>query len=1167
MTISSISNRLYPVQSRTVPCTVDQISVWKPALIAIAIVGGFLTSASAQNGLRDIPSTKVEDQAEGFKLPEGAEINIFAAEPLLKKPVHMNWDTQGRLWVVSSPLYPHIEPGQEEIDQVIILEDTDGDGKADKSTVFADNLHIPTAVLPGDGGAYVANSTEMLFLKDTDGDGKADHRRVVLSGFGTEDTHHLLHTFRWGPEGMIWMNQSIYIHTHLETPYGIRRLMGGGMWYYRPETQRAEVFMKGLINPWGHAFDKYGQSFLTDGAGSHGINFVFPDSVFRTAPGATRVVDGLNPGQPKHCGAEVLSGKNVPEDYLGTIAAADFRGHRVNRFKLTENGTSGYTSTQVEDLVTCTHRAFRPIDVKMGPDGGVYIADWYNPIIQHGEVDFRDERRDHQHGRIWRVTFPDRPEEKKADIPKLSEKELANLAGPVGWNSQMATVELRNRNQVTALDGIKAAWEEADEQRKLYLVMSTQAINRFQSDWAVDLAKNAKSPQIRAGAIRAIYYHASSITESREIAEQAVADTHPRVRLWGVSLLTKLAYPDTVQIALRALDGIENPDDFLDFAVWNICREHSYKWTGVAETRNPFQTPGQLLYAMRAVNTNVGSQILFDALKNGKISGDQEIANFSDWAARSASPQYLDILFQKARDAKTPDNQRVTMFKALADASKLRGAKPTKDLPTINEFLKSKNNAIFEQAAILAGQWKITDARDGLEKAFVGADKTRANAALEGLRAFGGNETNTFLRDLAQDKKRPVSQRTQAISGMTKFNPAGAARLAAGILPTFDDPKAAGEVFATFLANNNATTHLTNALSGKDVTLPEPIALAGIQKASAAATRPDKLIQAIQKAGKLKPMKMSLTPKEMEAMMQQVAEKGNPQRGEAIYRRASLQCIVCHAIGGSGGIIGPDLVSIGSSAPVDYLIESLLEPSKKIKEGYHTTLVTLKNGDTFAGAVAREDNNEIVIRDAAGNENRISKKQIKNQQVSPISLMPPGLTLQLREDEFIDLVRFLSELGKEGGFKTTATPYVRAWEVLQPHERTRDDIGHYGNKIFAENDPTYQWSKLYTQVDGKLPVVETPEVVGRGKNRYAVARYQIEARTNTEIKLHIEGKTNDLDLFIDETEVSLPEGKSSADVTIPVKAGRHRITLVGLKGWGLDTLRVEIKDAGDTVVQ
>ena len=186
----------------------------------------------AQRGLTKIPDTAIQAQLDSFVLPEGAKINLFASEPVVRNPIHMNWDSQGRLWVVGSPLYPHIKPGQEESDRLVVLEDTNGDGVADKHTVFADDLHIPTGVLPGDGGVYVANSNDVLFLKDTDGDGKADQRRVILSGFGTEDTHHIVHTFRWGPEGMMWLNQSIYIHTHLDTPHGIRRLLGGGMWHY-----------------------------------------------------------------------------------------------------------------------------------------------------------------------------------------------------------------------------------------------------------------------------------------------------------------------------------------------------------------------------------------------------------------------------------------------------------------------------------------------------------------------------------------------------------------------------------------------------------------------------------------------------------------------------------------------------------------------------------------------------------------------------------------------------------------------------------------------------------------------------------------------------------------------------------------------------------------------
>ncbi|MFM7919214.1 MAG: sorbosone dehydrogenase, partial [Planctomycetaceae bacterium] len=137
----------------------------------------------------------------------------------------------------------------------------------DQTHVFAEGLLIPTGVAPGDGGAWVANSTELVHFADTNGDLKADSKRVVLSGFGTEDTHHILHTLRWGYDGFLYFNQSIYIHSHVETPWGVRRLNAGGIWQFRPETLELGVFLRGLVNTWGHHYDRYGQSFATDGAG------------------------------------------------------------------------------------------------------------------------------------------------------------------------------------------------------------------------------------------------------------------------------------------------------------------------------------------------------------------------------------------------------------------------------------------------------------------------------------------------------------------------------------------------------------------------------------------------------------------------------------------------------------------------------------------------------------------------------------------------------------------------------------------------------------------------------------------------------------------------------------------------------------------------------------
>ncbi|MFP6616343.1 MAG: PVC-type heme-binding CxxCH protein, partial [Candidatus Hydrogenedentota bacterium] len=416
------------------------------ALRALAAVLAFAVSTSvlAQDTLLKVPTPDVTKELASFQVADGFEVSLFASNPMIANPINMHWDDQGRLWIVGSAVYPHIIPGQATSDTITVIEDTDGDGVADKSSVFADNLFIPTGVAYGDGGVYVANSTEILHLKDTDGDLRADQTRVVLSGFGTEDTHHIVHALRWGYDGNLYFNQSIYIHTHIETPHGPRHLNAGGVWKYRTDTMELEVFTRGLVNSWGHHFDTWGQSFQTDGAGGEGINYVFPGAAFTTAKNMPRVLRGLNPGSPKHSGLEIISGRHFPEDWRGTMVTNDFRGHRVVRFKVEEE-QSGYNSVEQPEILTSTHVAFRPVDVKMGPDGALYIADWYNPIIQHGEVDFRDPRRDHEHGRIWRVTKKDSPLLKHPPIAEASIDDLMGLLRkPEQWNRIHAKRELLN---------------------------------------------------------------------------------------------------------------------------------------------------------------------------------------------------------------------------------------------------------------------------------------------------------------------------------------------------------------------------------------------------------------------------------------------------------------------------------------------------------------------------------------------------------------------------------------------------------------------------------------------------------------------------------------------------------------------------------------------------
>ena len=351
----------------------------------------------------------IERELAAFNLPDGFQINLFASDPLIAKPININWDEYGRMWVATSTIYPHLQPGQSPSDKIIVLEDINHDGTADKQTVFADDLLIPHSVIPGHGGAYVTQSTDLLFLKDTDGDGRADGKRVLLTGFGNADVHHMIHGLRWGPGGDLYFSQSIYINSIVETPWGIRRSNGSCVWRLRPETLKLEKYSQGLTNPWGLAFDQTGQTFATDGAGGGGIAHLFPGSAYSTHPYANRQLASLNQGtRPKECGLEYLSGRHLPADWQGTFLSADFRANRVTRYRL-QSGASGYQSEFLGDMITSSHRGFRPVDMKVGPDGAIYIVDWYNLVIDHGEVDFHHPSRDKSHGRIWRLTATDRP--------------------------------------------------------------------------------------------------------------------------------------------------------------------------------------------------------------------------------------------------------------------------------------------------------------------------------------------------------------------------------------------------------------------------------------------------------------------------------------------------------------------------------------------------------------------------------------------------------------------------------------------------------------------------------------------------------------------------------------------------------------------------------------
>ncbi|HRJ07014.1 MAG TPA: HEAT repeat domain-containing protein [Prosthecobacter sp.] len=1116
--------------------------------------------ASQPKSTADLPDPNPEVQKAGFVVPEGLEVTLWAQEPMIQKPVQMNWDAQGRLWVVSSTTYPQIKPGDGTKDQVVVLEDTDGDGKADKSTVFAENLHIPTAVIPGDGGVYVANSTEVLFLKDTNGDLKEDERTVILSGFGTEDTHHLLHTMRHGPEGLLYFLQSIYIHSHIETPHGVRRLMGGGVWELRSETRRLEILSKGLINPWGFEFDKWGQSFATDGAGGEGLNYIFPGSVFKSSPGAARTLNGLSPGQPKQCGLEYLDDPHWPEEWRGTWVTNDFRGNRVNRFKLTQSG-SGYIAKQEPDVLASNHRAFRPIDVRTGPDGALYIADWYNPIIQHGEVDFRDPRRDLVHGRIWRVTAKGRP---LSGMPKISgapvPELLEMLKSERAWTRHFAKRELRERG-VAEVMPVFRPWADAlpketgaDWHLMLEAAWTREALNRFSAKHWRELYSSPDA-RIRAAALRILTHRWRELPEALDMLKKAVADENAQVRLWALAVLSEMRQPQAFDAAVRALDM--PMDENLDFLLELTAREQASIWLPAyqKEVIKLNENPRHLVYAMRASGSSEALKPLFDALKEGRLPAEDAAAALAlagDVADAAQAAHMITLAQDPALAAHLSG-----ILDALVKAGTTRGIIPKDAEAAVTAWLADPRAEVVHRATLLAGAWKVENARATLE-GILTAETTVPpvrEGAMQGLSRLGGVKARDFFDQVFQSHP---AHRSLAVQGLAATGPQLAAKRAVEFLASAKTMAEAAPILTTFLNSKQLPAILAKELAGK--TIPEPIALEAVRMVSTRGIQ-GPLEDALRAAGGVKSMSQSLTPEQMAAMVEKVKTHGDAKRGEDIYRRANLLCQTCHAIGDAGGVLGPNLVSIGGSAPVDYLIESLLDPSAKIKEGYHMIILTTKDGGVISGGLVQDGNEEVIIRDPANQIQKIAKSQIASRQMSPASMMPPGLTASLREDEFVDLVRFMSELGREGEYKIKPNRFVRAWRVMGAMTGEQiDHVRHVGLHALHEKDGGYPWEVRFSKVSGALPLNEV-QMAKMYPWFPKIAQISLKLDSPGKVKLGL-SSTKAVDVVVGEAALK----EITPELLLDLPAGTHPVTFViGRDAGELASFSVEILEGAAQV--
>lgn len=506
-----------------------------------------------------------DDALQTLHVPTGYRIELFASErefPDLANPVQLSFDNKGRLWVSVMPSYPHYRPGDAKPnDKILILEDLDGDGRADKQTIFADHLHLPIGFEFAPEGVYVSQAPHLVLLSDTDGDDKADKKEIILSGFDDHDTHHAISAFVADPSGAIFMGEGVFLHTNVETSYGPVRATNGGFYRYQPQRRQLErTAQLSIPNPWGIAFDEWGQHFFAETSGPD-VRWMLPGSVKPRYGIATHksmnLIEDAHRVRPTS-GLEFVSSRHFPDEVQGDMLINNTIGFLGTKMHTMVDEGTGYESRHDLDLVRSDDKNFRPVDMEFAPDGSLYIIDWHNILIGHMQHNARDPLRDHVHGRIYRVTYPSRPLVTPAKIDGATIDELLdNLRLPEFRTRYRTRRELRSRDAGEVLARLRIWADQLDKSDPRY---EHHLLEGLWVSWGLNQVDETLLRQLlqandfraRAAAVRVLRYSGHQVASLGDYLLQAAQDDHGRVRLEAIIAASWLEPTRGIPIVMEA---------------------------------------------------------------------------------------------------------------------------------------------------------------------------------------------------------------------------------------------------------------------------------------------------------------------------------------------------------------------------------------------------------------------------------------------------------------------------------------------------------------------------------------------------------------------------------------------------------------------------------------
>ena len=970
--------------------------------LSILLIFAISTRVNAQQeGLiphaQDAPPGPALSPAEAvakMKLPPGFVVDVVAAEPDVVNPVAMTFDDRGRIWITESLEYPRREPGKGR-DRVKVLEDTNGDGKVDKTSIFAEGLNIPSGIAIGHGGVWVANAPDLLFLQDTNNDGKADKTEVIVTGFGRDDTHELPNSLTWGPDGWLYGWNGVFNPSHIEYR-GKKFDFTCAIFRVHPVTRDFELFCEGTSNPWGIAVNAEGELFasacvidhlwhLTQTGYYHRQGGPYPPFTWKIES----IVDHLHQKRA-YCGITFFDGANFPAEYRRKLYMGNIHGNAINLDTVLKNGST-YSAKAQNDFLQANDAWFMPVVQKTGPDGSLYIVDWYDRYHCYQDANRDPAGIDRLKGRIYRVRYDKNKLVPVEDLAKKSAAELVDLLGHDNvWHRETARRILTERQlegQAPALTKL-ALDAETPRTKRLNALYTLISANMLAEPPARLLFDDA-DPTVRAWVVR----YAGSLGEkaSKRAAsrvQQQASDSHPDVAL---------------QVAIALGKFAKSQDPLPGWAV--ILQEH-----------------GGDKIIPRIIFRNMEPLLASASADLPAVLGDLDLK--SSAGARELFPRiYERLLFAPKPDAETlPWLLTRIMESGDADGASYALKATTARLAGLPWQERGPLLAAIRPALTPVAEKRGPEHPTTREITLILAQAGDA-ASLEQLRMWVTNRSlGTDLRTRAWEVVMLQSDGPTALqlagsvippeSGLLNHAPRGEFILRLGIR---SEPEIAPMII-------NLYSRLENNNKGR-----------AIQLLTERAPWAKALVEAVE-AGKIPSNAVNLN---QVRRLQDLADKDrvakiwgrvragrNPQRelvvsqmrnyldrtpgdpfaGKTVFQKT---CAQCHKMYGDGQEVGPDITGNGRNN-YDQLLSNVFDPNLVIGENYQAVVVAVKDGRTLTGLLTQDSPEAVKLKVQGGKEEVIPRAQVEEVKRSPISLMPENLESLVTPQELADLFAYLA---------------------------------------------------------------------------------------------------------------------------------------------------------------